>query len=84
MWQQILEIAAANGIWAVMFLGLLVYQLKDSRAREEKYQEVISSLADDLGELKLLRQDVEKIGENLTDYLFETDKGAEEPVHREE
>ena len=27
MWEQIIEAAAANGIWAMLFVGLLIYLL---------------------------------------------------------
>ncbi|MDR1939385.1 MAG: bacteriocin, partial [Clostridiales bacterium] len=33
--------AVANGIFAVLFVALLLYILKDGRAREQKYQETI-------------------------------------------
>jgi hypothetical protein len=35
------ELAAANGIWAVLFVGLFLYQLRDSKFREKKYQHTI-------------------------------------------
>ena len=34
MWQDILELALTNGIWSALFVGLLIYQLKDSAKRE--------------------------------------------------
>ena len=37
MWDQIVEYMAANGVWALLFLGLLVYQLKDSKKRAIRY-----------------------------------------------
>jgi hypothetical protein len=39
-----LEIIITNIIWASLFVGLLIYQLKDSAKREKKYQEVIEKL----------------------------------------
>ena len=61
MWEQIMEAAAANGIWALLFLGLLVYQLKDSKKREEKYTATITSLTEGLNALEGIKQDIKSI-----------------------
>ena len=37
MWEEIFNLALNNGLWAVLFLMLLVYVLKDSKSRESKY-----------------------------------------------
>jgi hypothetical protein len=73
MWETIFEVAAANGVWAVMFLGLLVYQLRDSRARETKYQKTVESLSSSLEIVGDVKEDVKRLGEGLTAYVF--DKG---------
>ncbi|MBQ3047950.1 MAG: bacteriocin, partial [Clostridia bacterium] len=39
MWKEILELALTNGIWSALFVGLLIFQLKDSAKREKKYQD---------------------------------------------
>lgn len=59
MWEEILNLAMNNGLWAVLFLGLLIYQLKDSKVREAKYQETITELNKTLNK-------VDKIDENVT------------------
>ena len=61
MWEQIMEAAAANGIWALLFLGLLIYQLKDSKKREEKYTATITSLTEGLSALEGIKQDIKSI-----------------------
>ena len=61
MWDQIVEYMAANGVWALLFLGLLVYQLKDSKKREEKYTATINSLTEGLGALEGIKQDIKSI-----------------------
>ncbi len=61
MWEEILKMALSNGIWAVLFLGMLVYQLKDSAAREKKYQETIQKLTKHLEVLNDLQEDVNEI-----------------------
>ncbi len=61
MWEQIMEAAAANGIWALLFLGLLIYQLNDSKKREEKYTATINSLTEGLSALEGIKQDIKSI-----------------------
>ena len=65
MWEQIVNLAISNGLFAVLFLGLLVYQLKDSRSREKRYQETIARLGTALDIVQSVRSDVEEIKEML-------------------
>ena len=65
MWEQIVNLAISNGLFAVMFLGLFIYQLKDSKTRESKYQETIARLGDSLQIVKEVKLDVEMIKEQL-------------------
>lgn len=65
MWDQIMEYAAANGIWALLFLALLIYQLKDSKKREEKYTATITSLTEGLNALEGIKQDIKSIIETI-------------------
>ena len=61
MWNEILNIAISNGIFAALFVALLVYELKDSRTREKKYQKTIDSLSNKIGIIQDVKQDVEEI-----------------------
>ena len=61
MESQLFELAAANGIWAVLFVGLFLYQLKDSRAREKKYQETIESLVQSVAVVADIKEDLERL-----------------------
>lgn len=70
IWEQIVNLAISNGLFAVLFLGLLIYQLKDSRSREKKYQETISKLGDALDTLKAVKEDVEDIKEKLNSHKY--------------
>ena len=65
MWEQIVNLAISNGLCAVLFLGLLIYQLKDSRSREKRYQETISRLGTALDIVQSVKSDVEEIKEML-------------------
>lgn len=65
MWQQIINLAVSNGLFAVLFLGLLIYQLKDSRNREKKYQDTIIRLGNSLEIVQSVKEDVNEIKEML-------------------
>ena len=61
MWDEIFKIALSNGIFACLFVGLLVYELKDSRARENKYQKTIDCLAEKMNVIEQIQEDVDDI-----------------------
>lgn len=61
MWEDILNLAIQNGLWAVLFLGLLIYQLKDSRTREKKYQQTIENLNKHLDIVEEIDANVQEI-----------------------
>ena len=61
MWEKIFNLALSNGLWAVLFLALLVYQLRDSRLRERKYQNTIDALGKSLETINDVKSDVEEI-----------------------
>ncbi|MDE5655125.1 MAG: hypothetical protein K2I46_05900 [Clostridia bacterium] len=65
MWDRILELAIGDGLWALLFCVLLIYELKDSRARETKYQNTISSLAKDLEYVKDIDEEIKEIDEDI-------------------
>lgn len=65
MWEQIFNLAVSNGLFAVLFSGLLVYQLRDSRNREKKYQDTIIQLGNALEIVQSVKEDVNEIKEML-------------------
>ena len=65
MWNEVFNIAISNGIFAVLFVALLVYVLKDSRKREAKYQNIIDVLSAKLNTVDEIKQDVSEIKTNL-------------------
>lgn len=58
---EIFKIVAANGVFAVLFFLLLMYELRDSRAREKKYQETVSTLADRLSVVNDIKEEFERL-----------------------
>ncbi|MDE6869480.1 MAG: hypothetical protein K2O31_02975 [Clostridia bacterium] len=69
MWDQILQLAIGDGLWALLFCVLLIYELKDSRARETKYQNTISSLAKDLEYMKDMDEEIEDMNNAVREYM---------------
>lgn len=75
MWEQIVNLAISNGLFAVMFLGLFIYQLRDSKNRETKYQQIIDKLGNSLQIVKEVKDDVEMIKEKLDDITAKKKRG---------
>ena len=65
MWEQVLQVAVSNGIWAVLFVALLIYQLKDSAKRELKYQQTIEVLTQKYAVVEDIKQDIDEIKDVL-------------------
>lgn len=65
MWNDIFNIAISNGIFAALFVALLIYELKDSRKREAKYQNTIDNLSNKLNTVDEIKQEVTEIKECL-------------------
>ncbi|ELS0445267.1 hypothetical protein R4Y67_002200 [Enterococcus faecium] len=51
--------------FAVLFVGLLVWVMKQNNAREERYQDTIDKLTNALGDVETIKSTVEKIHEKL-------------------
>lgn len=68
MWEELIKLAVSNGIWAVLFVGLLIYQIRDSSSREIKYQNTIASLTDKLTIVEEIRGDIVDIKDCLETY----------------
>jgi hypothetical protein len=61
MWEEVFKLALSNGIWAVLFVGLLIFQLKDSAKREKKYQDTISKLNQHLDVVEDIKEELKEI-----------------------
>ncbi len=67
MWEQIWETALNSGLWAMLFVGLFITQMRDSKAREEKYQALVDSLAEKLKIVEEIKIDIDLIKDELID-----------------
>ena len=66
MWEKIVNLAIQNGLFAVLFLGLLIYLLRDSSKREKKYQQTIENLSLHLSLVEDISKDVILIKEEVS------------------
>ena len=69
MWQSIVDLAIKNGLFAVLFLGLLIYVLKDSKSRENRYQQTIKDLTVSLkvvNDIKIEVNEIKSVIQNKT------------------
>ncbi len=60
-----MELATTNGIWALLFCSLLVFELKDSRSREKKYQNTIEKLSNGLDCMHEIGDDIQSIRQEM-------------------
>lgn len=67
MEQQILDIIATQGVFVGLFIWLFWDTRKDSKQREERYQETINKLAEQTGINKDVKKDVEDIKKDVID-----------------
>lgn len=65
MWEEIFSQATANGIWAMLFVGLLFFILSDSARREKKYQETIAKLNTHLDCVEDIKDEIKEIRTSL-------------------
>ncbi len=65
IWNDIISIIVSNGVFAVLFVWLFCYQLKDSSKRETKYQQTIEQLTSSLQILDDVKQDISDIKDFL-------------------
>lgn len=72
--EEIISLIVANGLWAVLFCGLLAYELRDSRSREGKYTQTIRALSERLQTVADIKTDTTGIKADICDILSDTKK----------
>ena len=65
MIDQIINLAISNGLWAVLFVVLFLYQISNSQKREQKYQNVIDNLTNSLGIVKNIDTQIKSINKEV-------------------
>ncbi len=64
-WSELVKTVISNGIFAMLFVYLLFYILKDSQKREDAYRKTIDELAEHL----IVIEDVKEEVAEIKDYL---------------
>ena len=65
IWNEVVSIVVSNGVFAILFVWLFLYMLKDSRDRETKYQQTIQQLTTHLQILEDVKDDLTEIKDLL-------------------
>ena len=66
MYEEIIQLAIKNGLWAVLFIVLFFYILRDAARREKKYQNTIEKLNEHLKTVNDIKKEVGEIIEIIT------------------
>ena len=61
MWEQIWEAAINSGLWAMLFVALFFIQIRDGKARATNSPTLITSSAEKLEIVELIKDDIEEI-----------------------
>lgn len=77
MENEILKVIVNNGAWAVIFIWLLFDTKKESKAREEKLQQIINKNQEVIWELAENFNVVENIQQDVADIKSKLDKVGE-------
>ena len=60
-WSELIKVVISNGIFAILFVYLLFYQLKDSQKREQAYRKTIEELSTHLIIIEKVRDEVNEL-----------------------
>ena len=66
MWQEIVSVIISNGIFAILFVFLFCYQLKDSKQARANYQKTIEDLTAHIGVINEIKADVAYLKEAVS------------------
>ena len=62
-WSELVKNVVSYGVFAMLFVFLFFYQLKDSAKREESYRETIEALTESHGVMKELKEQIDQLVE---------------------
>lgn len=57
-WSELIKTVVSNGVFAMLFVFLFFYQLRDSSQREDQYQETIKELTKHLEVIEEVKEEV--------------------------
>lgn len=72
-WSELIKIVVSNGVFAMLFVFLFIYQLRDSSKREEEYRTTIDNLLEHLEVIEEVKEEVDELKEIITRREDETE-----------
>lgn len=69
MEKELINTAASQGFFALLFVCLFIYVLRTNDIREKRYQKTISDLAENFGIVKEIKQDVKDLEDKIDGVL---------------
>ena len=69
MEQEIIKVAATQGLWALLFVALLFWVLRENAKREDNYQQLLLDLTGKFGILEEVQRDVGEIKQTVSEFV---------------
>ena len=69
MWEEVSKLAVTQGIFAALFVALLVWVLRENNKRENRYINTIDSLAQSVSKIENIKDCIDKQDEKLEKIL---------------
>ena len=69
MWEEVSKLAVTQGIFAALFVALLVWVLRENNKRENRYINTIDSLAQSVSKIEIIKDCIDKQDEKLEKIL---------------
>lgn len=69
MEQEIIKVAATQGLWALLFVALLFWVLRENAKREDNYQQLLQDLTGKFGILEDVQRDVREVKQTVSDFV---------------
>jgi hypothetical protein len=67
--QEIIKVAATQGLWALLFVALLFWVLRENAKREDNYQQLLLDLTGKFGILEEVQRDVGEIKQTIGEFV---------------
>ncbi len=65
-WDELIKVIVSYGVFAMLFVFLFFYQLKDSSKREQAYQSTIKELTQHLQIIEDVKEEVSDLKDMIT------------------
>ncbi|ADQ04411.1 hypothetical protein Calow_0843 [Caldicellulosiruptor owensensis OL] len=74
MEQEIIKLAMSQGLWAVLFVALLFYVLRENSKRESELRKTIDNLAEKFEILKSIEESLRALIHDITEVKDDVDE----------